>query len=134
MRVKRIRTRGKRKQQAGFTLLEAVLSGSIVAVLLLGAVTAFSSNLMTVEKSKRLTQGALFLGTVLEDIAAQPYSNLLAMNGNQIMDSPNVADSNYSVNLTTFQSGVGIVQVSARLTDLVTNKVLGTTTSIRVDR
>ena len=121
----------RKKQQAGFTLLEVVVSSAVLAVSLMAATAAFSSNLIATEEAKRLTNGSLFLSTVTEDVLAQDFDNLLALNGNQIIDGGNLAVSEYSVNLTVFLVGIDLIQVQARLTDLQTGREIGRLGTLR---
>lgn len=125
MRTRRITRR------SGFTLLEVVLTASFLAVLLLASSAAFASNLRAVEEAERLTGGALFLETVMEDLQAQSAANLLVMNGNQIFDRETLAASSYVVDLTTFQAGADLVQATAVLTSAETNAELGRATVLR---
>ncbi len=123
---------GKRSaKNSGMTLLEVSLSMSIVAVVLLGTAAAFSSNLFVVDQAKRMTGGTLLLETVMEDLSAQNFGNLLVMNGNQFFDGADAASSEYSVDLTVFQAQVNLLQVNAVLTDLRTGREVGRVTSLR---
>ena len=132
MKLPRPRTRPSAR--SGFTLLEVTLTATFLAVMLLASSAAFAANLRAVETAERLTGGALFMETVMEDVWAQDYANLLALNGNRILDDVDLASSNFAADLTVFQAGADRIQIRCVLTDLVTNEELGRVTSVRVDR
>jgi len=95
------------------------------------ATAAFSSNLIATEEAKRLTDGGLFLETVTEDVLAQDFDNLLALNGNQILDGANLASSEYRVDLTVFLAGIDLIQIQAVLTDLQSDHEIGRMGTLR---
>jgi prepilin-type N-terminal cleavage/methylation domain-containing protein len=119
------------RTRAGFTLLEVVISSAILSVSLLAATAAFSSNRLAVNQAKRLTTGTIFLETVMEDVTAQDYDNLLALNGNRILDGPALARSEFAVDLTVFNTAVDLIQVTAALTDLDSGRELGRVATMR---
>lgn len=126
-----IRNSKRAGNSSGFTLLEVVLTASMAAIMALASATVFSSNLAAVDRAKRMTTGSQFLETVMEDLAAQPYENLLALNGNTIFDGELLVSSDFSVGLNVFEAGVGLVQVQAVLTDLGSQRRLGEVNAIR---
>ena len=126
-----MRIRKSKNRQAGFTLLEVVISSAVLAIALMAATAAFSSNLVATEEAKRLTNGSIFLSTVTEDVLAQDFDNLLALNGNQIVDGGNLDVSEYSVDLTVFLAGLDLIQVQAVLTDLQTGREIGRLGTLR---
>lgn len=118
-------------KQAGFTLLEVVISSVVLSIALMAASAAFSSDLIATEKAKRITTGAVFLNTVTEDVLAQDFDNLLALNGNQIFDGATLAASEYRVDLTVFLADLDLMQVQAALIDLQSNRELGRVGALR---
>lgn len=118
-------------RRSGFTLLEVVVSSVVLAIALMTATAAFSSNLIATEEAKRLTDGGLFLETVTEDVLAQDFDNLLALNGNQILDGANLASSEYRVDLTVFLAGIDLIQIQAVLTDLQSDHEIGRMGTLR---
>lgn len=132
----KIRARGNRKSdgRSGLTLLEVTIAMSITATVLLASAGAFSSSLTSVNAAQRVSRGAMFARTVMEDLAAQPYANLTAFNGNTIYDQANASDSKYSINLSVFAASVDLLQVRAILTDLHTGRELCRLTTLRANR
>lgn len=123
-----------RGRRSGFTLVEVAISAVVVAFLAMAAATAFTGNLRSVEDAGRITAGSIFLETVMEDLSAQPYDNLLVLNGNRFYDVIDANDSNYEVALTVFQSANRLLQLEAVMTDLRTGRALGAVTTARADR
>ena len=107
---------------------------TIMATALLASTAAFASSLRAVETARRLDQGTLFLETILEDLSAQPYANLLALNGNQFFNEATLANSPFTVDLTVFLAQVDLLQVEALLTDTRSNRVVGRVTVLRSRR
>lgn len=118
----------------GLTLVEACLATLVVAIVMLISTNAISASMKAVGQARTNTRAAIFLETVMEDVSAQPYENLLALNGNQIIDEDDLASSHYSVDLTVFLAEVDLLQVDAVLTDLRTNKPMGRLTTLRSNR
>ncbi|MCB9916752.1 MAG: hypothetical protein H6828_16650 [Planctomycetes bacterium] len=109
----------------GLTLLEVTLAMGVLSVLLMGITAGFSIDLGSLGRAKRLTAGTALLQTVVEDLSAQSYDNLLALNGDQFFDGADADSSEYSVTLATFEADVDLLQVRAVLTDLDTGRELG---------
>lgn len=127
------RTRTMRKA-AGLTVLEVTIALTIVSTVLVASAGAFMSSVSSVRTAQRRSIATVFLQTVMEDLAAQPYDNLLAFNGNTIYDQPTVPKSNYAVNVTVFVAAVDIQQVQCVMTDLRTNREIGRVTTMRSRR
>ncbi len=121
-------------RKAGVSLIEVSLSLLVVAIVVTGAARAFSSSLNAVGQAKRTTNAAIFLETTMEDISAQPYANLLTLNGNQVFDRTDAADSEYSIRLSVFQAELELIQIRAIVTDLDTNREMGRVTALRSSR
>jgi Tfp pilus assembly protein PilV len=115
-------------------LIEVTISVVIATVLMLATAAAFSENLQAVEHAERVGDATLFLETILEDVSAVNYGNLLALDGNQLFDGSTLSASNFTVDLTVFQVEVGLLQVNAALTDLRRGRVLTRTSSLRASR
>ncbi len=115
-------------------MIEVSVSMMIVVTLLLASAGAFTSSLKTTGQARRTTDAGVFLETTLEDISAQPFPNLLALNGNQIFDVTNANDSNFRVDLTVFQVELNLLQVRAVITDLRTRRVVGRLSTQRSNR
>lgn len=120
-----MKVRRSSNQRSGFTLLEVVISSVVLAVALMAATAAFSTNLIATEEAKRLTSGSIFFGTVTEDVLAQDFDNLLALNGNQILDGATLGSSNYRVDLTVFLASLNLMQIQAVLFDLQSGREIG---------
>lgn len=110
------------KREKGFTIIEVMVSSFIVAILFLAMTGAFSSNLMSMTVSKKMTQASMFLETTMESLSAQDYDSLLTMNGNRFFDQVTAAGSNYAVDLAVFTTGIELLQIRASLVDLRNNQ------------
>ncbi len=120
-------------KKAGMSLVEVTIAAGIAAVLLMATAATFFGNMKTIGTAKSITRGAIFLESVQENISAQPYQNLLALNGNLIFDQDVADSSQYRADITTFQSGIGIIQISISLVDLQSNVVIGRLATVRSD-
>ena len=129
-----LRVGRRRTSRAGLTLVEVCLTMGIVATVLLTAAGAFQSSLRAVESSNHRTSGAVFLETVMQNLSGQDFGGLLALNGNQFFDQTNAADSQYTVNLSTFLVDPDLMQIEATLFDVRTNRELGRVVSMRSER
>lgn len=115
------------------SLVEVMIASGIAAVLLMATAATFFGNMKAIGTAKSITSGAIFLESVQENISAQPYQNLLALNSNAIFDDGVEATSQYRADITTFQSGIGIIQISVSLVDLRSDVVLGRLVTVRSD-
>jgi len=122
---------GRAGNSAGLSLIEVCIAIAIVATVLLSLAGAFSTDLLGVDQARRVTDGSVFLETCMENLAAQPYENLLALDGEQIFDRTDAGDSKYVIDLRVFPSEVGLMQVRAVLADLRTNREIGRVTALR---
>ncbi|MBL8859248.1 MAG: hypothetical protein JNL28_12125 [Planctomycetes bacterium] len=116
------------------SLLEITIAMSVIMTIMLASVSAFGSSIGAVNSARRTTRATVFLETVMEDLSAQPYDNLLTFNGNRIFDQATAAASDFAVDVATFQTAVGMRRVDAVLTDLRTNRELGRLATIRSDQ
>ncbi len=118
----------------GLTLVELSVSVVVATVLMLATATAFSKNLQAVGYSERMSDGALFLESTFEDVSAVAYDDLLALDGNQLLDGPTLARSNFTVDLTVFEAEVGLCQITAVLSDLRSGREMARTNVLRASR
>lgn len=124
----------RRPERRGLTLLEVTIALTIVATVLMVSVGAFGSSIKAVNSAQRRSRATVFLQTIMEDVSAQPYDNLLAFNGNRFMDQATAARSNYAVDLSVFVVSLDLEQVQGVLTDLRTNREIGRVTTLRSRR
>lgn len=116
------------------TLLEMSIAMAILSVILAGVAMGMGSSLKAVNSARRVTGGAQYLQSVMHNLSAQPYENLLVMNGNQFFDQALLADSNFTVDLVTFETEIDLLQLEATLRDRRTSRELGTVTTMRTRR
>ncbi len=124
----------KASKRAGLTLIEISISMALIATVLLASTASFSSSLMATGRAKRMTEAALFLETTMENLSAVNYSNLLPLNGNQVFSANDAGDSDFTINLTTFQAEVDLVQINAVVVDLQSGQTIGRVTTVRANR
>lgn len=115
-------------------MLEVTIAMSVMMTILLASAGAFGSSVNTVNSARRLSRASLFLETVMEDMSAQDYANLLAFNGNRVYDKVTAAASDFEVDLAVTQTAVGLRRVDAILLDRRTNRELGHVATLRADR
>ena len=125
---------GAGQRRAGMSLIEVTLAMSVVATVLLASSLAFTSSLTAVGRAERTTDAAVYLETVMQNLTAQDFDNLLAMNGNQFFDGANLAASQFTVDLTVFNLQANLLQVEGVLSERRTNRVLGQVTTYRSRR
>lgn len=123
-----------RQSVAGLSLVEVTIALAILFTGLMATARTLASSVTVVNDAKRMNQAAVFLETVMEDVAAQPYANLLALDGNHITDGANAASSSYAADLAVFQAAADLIQVEAQLTDLRSGRELGRVTTLRARR
>jgi hypothetical protein len=100
----------------------------------MAAAGALLSSLSAVSSAARTSRATVFLETVMEDLAAQPYDNLLAFNGNSIYDQAAAANSNYLANVSVFTVAVNLRQVDVVLRDTRGNREIGRVSTLRSSR
>lgn len=122
------------RRRAGLTVLEITITLTIVTTVLMAAAGALLSSLSAVSNSARMSRATVFLETVMEDLSAQSYDNLLAFNGNTIYDQTTAANSSYSATLSVFTVQVNLRQVDVVLTDMRGNREIGRVTTLRSSR
>lgn len=123
-----------RKRDAGLSLVEATIAIAILFTGLMASARTLISSVTVVNDARRTTRAALFLETVMEDIAAQPYADLLVLDGNEIVDGDTAGQSSFSAELTVFQADVELIQVEAVLSDLRTGREIGRVSTLRARR
>jgi Tfp pilus assembly protein PilV len=109
--------RRQRRRFSGLTVLEVTIAFTVVATILLAAAGSFSSSITAVKSAERRSRGSVFLETVMQDLSAQPYDNLLAFDGDHLIDGATAAQSSYAVDLTVFVAAVDLVEIQAVLRD-----------------
>lgn len=124
----------RRRTRAAFTLIELVIALAIIASVLVGLAGGFFASAKAVSSAQRSSRATVFLQTVLENLAAQPYDELTAFDGDRVYDAAAAAGSNWAVDLTVFAAAVDLQQIEATLTDLQTNRVLTRVTTLRCRR
>lgn len=126
MSTRNTNDRGRRScgARAGMTLIEVMIASGVIAVLMMASAAAFTGNMQALGLAKSMTSGTIFLETVHEDLMAQPYGNLLSLNGNQIHAGISIDASDYRVDLTIFLVQIGLIQVRAQLIDLRSGREL----------
>ncbi len=129
------RRHGRRlRGTAGLSLLEVTIAMSVMMTILLASAGAFGSSISAVNSARRTSRASLFLETVMEDISAQDYDDLLTFNGNHVYDKATSAVSDFEVQLSVTQTAVGLRRVDAVLTDLRNNHELGHVATLRSQR
>jgi len=117
--------------RAGFSLLEVVLASAVLAVLLLATALSLGENVDATQTSESLTNGAVFLESVEEDLASLNGAELLAMNGQSVFSSADPARADFQCVITVFNSTVSLLQVELRLVDLGTGRDVATVHTLR---
>ncbi len=123
-----------RKSVAGLGLVEVTIAIAVLLTGLMATARTLASSITAVNAAQRTSQAALFLETVMEDVAAQPYANLLALDGNHLIDGADADASNFAVDLNVFQSAADLIQVDAVLTDVRSGRETGRVTTLRSRR
>lgn len=134
MRSRKGGARPRCAQNAGFTLVEVTISAVVLAFLMMASSSAFVGNLRGVSESRRTAEAAVFLETTFENLAAQPYDNLLALNGNRVFDGLSAGTSDFALDLAAFQSDVDLIQVTAVLVDLRSGREVSRSVMLRSNR
>lgn len=126
--------RANARSRAGLSIVEVTIALAIVATVLAGASGAFLSSFAAMRTAEGLSSGTLFLETVLENLSAQAYDDLLAFHGNRMFDGADEEHSSYAVELAVFESEVGLTQIGAVLVDLDSGRELGRVVTLRSER
>ncbi|HPF14850.1 MAG: hypothetical protein H6830_07275 [Planctomycetes bacterium] len=127
----RLRNPHRHGSQTGLSLVEIMIAVGISTVLLMATAATFFGNMKAVNQARSLTSATIFLETIREDLLAQPYANLLALNGNSFFDGDTQGQSHYRADLTVFQAQVGLLQLRISLVDMNTNAELGRLVTVR---
>ncbi len=122
------------KSRAGLTMVEVTITMVIVITFMMSSVHAFSASLIGMQRARRMTEASVFLESVMENVAAQDFENLLALNGNDFFDNNDATDSQFSTRLVVFLAQVDLLQIRATLTDLRTGEQSATLTTLRSRR
>lgn len=109
----------------GMTLLEVAIAAVIVATIMVVSNAAFLSSFNATEQAQDQRGVARLLDTTLENLRAQPYGTLLALNGNIVYDGEGPSDSRAAVRIETFLADVNLVQIRAIATDVATGQEIG---------
>lgn len=117
--------------RAGLTMVELVIAAGIMAILLLASAGAMGESVDSTRMSRELTQGALFLESVQEDLTAVEPGDLLSMNGQQIFATEPRADAKYRIDITTFMAAINLVQIRLSLVDQATGRRVAAVNSLR---
>ncbi|MEZ5980205.1 MAG: hypothetical protein R3F34_18605 [Planctomycetota bacterium] len=116
------------------TLLEVAIAAVIVTVILFVSNAAFVSSFAATNRAHDNRRVARLLDTVMEDVSAQPYSVLLSLNGNTILEGDTEGSSQYQVDLETFQADVDLIQVRAVAREIESGREVGRVVTLRSDR
>ena len=113
------------------TLLEVAVAALIVATIMIVSQAAFVSSFSATKRSRDVRRAALLLDTVMEDVAAQPYQNLLALNGNVVTDGDTPSRSQFEVEIETFVAEIDLIQVRATVRDIEDEREIGRVVALR---
>ena len=126
--------RCKRAQRLGFTVLEVAIALLIVSTVLVSLTGAFVSTAQAVQTAKGVSRATVFLQSVMEGLATQPYDALPSFHGNRIFNRDTQQASNWSVDLAVFPAGIDLEQIDATLVDLRSGRVLAQLSTLRSRR
>lgn len=129
-----VRLARRRSARSGLTLLEITIAMAVVLTVLMASAGAFGSSLGAVNSARRTSRASVFLETVMEDLSAQSYDDLLSFNGNKVFDQASSAASEFEVDLTVTQSTVNMRRIDAVLVDKRTNREMGHVATMRSKR
>lgn len=133
----RSRARRRAARQSGcrgLTLVEVCVSTIVLAVLFLGLAMTIRTNLFAVGSAERMARATLFLETTMESLSAQPFDNLLVMNGDRLFDAADEGASNYAADLAVFPAAVDMLQLRVVLSDLQRGREIARVTTFRSRR
>jgi Tfp pilus assembly protein PilV len=128
------RTKRQRRHTAGLSVIEVVIAISIVSTVLMATAGALVSSIHATHDAQRIGQAAVFLETVMQDLAAQSYEDVTAFNGNHVLDGESITSSSFAADVTVFNASVGLRQVEVVVTDLRTNAIVGRAATLRAKR
>ena len=114
--------------------MEVALAATILAFALVATASSFSTNLSAVRQAKGINKAARFLEETMDAVAAQPYENLLSLNGNVYYDHQVVRAARYRIGMTVFLASADLLQVRAVLTDRRTGQELARVVTYRSRR
>ncbi len=123
--------RSRFQKQTGLSLVEVMIAVGIATILLLATAGTFFGNMKAVSQARSITGATIFLETIREDLLAQPYANLLTLNGNAFFNGNDVSSSRYRADLTVFQAQIGLLQVRIALVDLQTGQEVARLVTVR---
>ena len=124
----------RRSSRRGFTVLEVAIALLIVSTVLVALTGAFLSTAQAVQSAKGVSRATVFLESVMEGLAKQPYDALPSFHGNRIFNRDTQQASNWSVDLAVFPAAIDLQQVDATLVDLRSGRVLGQLCTLRSRR
>lgn len=122
------------RSRAGLSIVEVTIALAIVATVLAGASGALMSSFAAVRTADGLSSGTLFLESVLENLSLQPYDDLLSFHGNRLCDGSDEDHSRYAVELSVFESELGLMQIRAVLREVDGGRELGRVNTLRSAR
>ncbi|MBK7875837.1 MAG: hypothetical protein IPJ77_08805 [Planctomycetes bacterium] len=95
------------------SVLEVAIAIAIVSAILLGSASAFLGAMRGTREARSTSRAGVYLASVMEDLAARPYADLLAMDGAQLYEQGTAARSDYLVDLSVFPAAVDLLQMRA---------------------
>jgi hypothetical protein len=102
-----------------------------VASRLLAALSAYGSTIRSSESARGTSAAAVFLESTFENLQAQGFDALLAMNGNRFFNGADEAHSSMAIDLVAFTAGVNLLQYETTLVDLRTDRTIGRLATLR---
>ncbi|MBI5361891.1 MAG: hypothetical protein HZA53_01850 [Planctomycetes bacterium] len=121
----------RRKARTGITVLEVTISIAILSMFLLGSAAAYVGVLRGAKDARRTSRAGVYLASVMEDLAAEPYDNLAGLNGSTFHDQPTVQGSAFVVELSVFPAAVNLLQLRAIVKDPNSNRELARVVTLR---
>jgi len=116
--------RSRTPDESGTTLIEILLAGAMLAIGLTALAGSIGVNLGTVSKARDMEAATHFMEETLDSLSAQPYDNLLVLNGNTFYSQATAAQSLYRINLTVAQNELDLLTITAQLLDNRTGDAL----------
>lgn len=100
--MRRLVARARRRDDAGFTLMETVVSLFVVAVVLLGLVYVQSAAALSISEAKQRQQATQLANQVMEQVRALPWVTLSAgLNSDDLTDDESISDGRFRPTYTT---------------------------------